>query len=139
MHILLPVAYTDQPETRFNNTTVLIQHSKWWSFSLSTCSLPNKEIPNMDIHYTKCQNKLHHNSKNMRNELLVLRILVVLLLFFTLLSLISDIWIYVKQRMLQTQVKGILNTLRKHRQVSDTCEKLSCINKSVKLLKTTSL
>ena len=93
----------------------------------------------MDIHYTKRQNKLHHNSKNMRNELLVLRILVVLLLFFTLLSLISDIWIYVKQRMLQTQVKGILNTLRKHRQVSDTCEKLSCINKSVKLLKTTSL
>ena len=44
--------YTDQPETRLNDTTVLIQHSKWCSFSLSTCSLPNKEIPNMDIHYS---------------------------------------------------------------------------------------
>ena len=49
--LLWIVAYTDQPETRFNNTTVLIQHSKWWSFSLSICSLPNKETQNMDIHY----------------------------------------------------------------------------------------
>jgi len=50
----------------------------------------------------------------MRNELLALRILVVLLLFFTLISLILNIWIYAKQGMLQTQLKGILNTQTEH-------------------------
>ena len=57
------VAFTDQPKIRFNNTTVLIKHSKkWWSYSLCTCLLPNKEIPNMDIHYIPLQlNKDIHN------------------------------------------------------------------------------
>ena len=56
------VAYTDQPENRFNNTTVLIQHSKWSLFLLNTCLLPNKETPNMDIHYIPLQlNKDIHN------------------------------------------------------------------------------
>ena len=54
VHMLydIAVAFTDQPKTRFNNTTVLIKHPKqWWSYSLCTCLPPNKEIPNMDIHY----------------------------------------------------------------------------------------
>lgn len=54
----------------------------------------------------------------MRNELLALRILVVLLLFFTVISLILNIWIYAKQGMLQTQMKGILNTQTEHWQLS---------------------
>lgn len=54
----------------------------------------------------------------MRNELLALRILVVLLLFFTLISLILNIWIYAKQGMLQTQMEGILNTQTEHWQLS---------------------
>lgn len=66
----------------------------------------------------------------MRNELLALRILVVLLLLFTLLSLILDIWIYVKQGMLQTQVKGILNTQAKHRHLSKVVDKVVVVDKS---------
>ena len=55
---LVSVAYVDHPETRFNNPTVLMLHLRWRPFSLSTCSLPNKEIPNMDIHYSQ---KPSHN------------------------------------------------------------------------------
>lgn len=42
----------------------------------------------------------------MRHELLVLRVLVVVVLVLTVLSLILDIWIFLKQGMHQKDLKG---------------------------------
>lgn len=42
----------------------------------------------------------------MRNEILILRVLVVVLTILTLLSLTLDIWIFLKQETLQKHLEG---------------------------------